>query len=104
VVPFLYLLSYKAKINHARIRFIAIWILVVIFIDLCYNTLPSLKDEVGNPVPFFSLNLLWAITAMIGVGGVCIWSYLKSFPTAKLIPIRDPRIEECLTHHEQHAQ
>jgi hypothetical protein len=25
---------------------------------------------------------------------------LKSFPTTKLIPIRDPRIGECLTYHE----
>jgi len=31
---------------------------------------------------------------------VCVWSYLKSFPTTKLIPIRDPRIVESLTHHE----
>ena len=39
-------------------------------------------------------------TALAGVGGVCIWAYLRSFPTTKLIPIRDPRIVECLTHHE----
>jgi hypothetical protein len=103
VVPFLFLLSYKHKVTHSKIRFIAIWILVVIFIDICYNVLPALKDSHENPVPFFSLNLLWAITAVIGVGGICVWSYLKSFPTQKLIPIRDPRIEECLTHHEQHA-
>jgi hypothetical protein len=104
VVPFLFLLSYKHKVTHSKIRFIAIWILVVILIDLCYNALPALKDDHGNPVPFFSLSLLWTVTAVIGVGGIWVWSYLKSFPTQKLIPIRDPRIVECLTHHEQHAQ
>jgi hypothetical protein len=100
VVPFLYLLSYKHKIVHAKVKPIAIWILAVILIDLCYNILPALKDEHGEPLPFLSLNLLWVVASVVGVGGVCVWSYLKSFPTQKLIPIRDPRIGECLTHHE----
>jgi hypothetical protein len=100
VVPFLYLLSYKHKVTPSKIRPIAYWILGTILVDLCYNVLPALKNEDHNPLPFLSLNLLWVLTSVIGVGGVCIWSYLKSFPTAKLLPIRDPRIGECLTYHE----
>lgn len=103
VVPFLLLLSYRNKVIHSRIKFIATWVLCVIFFDLCYNILPALKDEHGSALPLFGINLLWTISAVVGVGGVCVWSYLKSFPTAKLIPIRDPRIVESLTHHEQHA-
>jgi hypothetical protein len=100
VVPFLYLLSYKHKVTPSKIRPVAIWILAIILVDLCYNILPALKDEQHNPLPFLSLNLLWILTSVVGVGGICIWSYLKSFPTAKLLPIRDPRIGECLTYHE----
>jgi hypothetical protein len=100
VVPFLYLLSYKHKVTPSKIRPIAYWILGTILVDLCYNVLPALKNADHNPLPFLSLNLLWVLTSVIGVGGVCIWSYLKSFPTAKLLPIRDPRIGECLTYHE----
>lgn len=103
VVPFILLLSYRNKVIHWRIKGIACWVLSVIFFDICYNILPALKDEAGNPYPLFGLNLLWTLTALLGVGGVCVWSYLRSFPTTKLIPIRDPRIQECLTHHEQHA-
>jgi hypothetical protein len=40
------------------------------------------------------------LTSVAGVGGICVWAYLRSFPTAKLIPVRDPRILESLTHHE----
>ncbi len=98
--PFLYLLSYRYKIVHARIKFIMIWILGVILIDMCYNILPALKDKHGDSLPFLSMNLLWVVTSVVGIGGVCVWSYLKSFPSAKLIPIRDPRITESLTHHE----
>lgn len=100
LIPFLALLSYRFKVTHHIVRRIALWILTVILFDMCYNILPSIKDAHGHPVPFFSLHLLWVATAVIGVGGICIWSYLRSFPSTKLIPIRDPRISECLTHHE----
>jgi hypothetical protein len=72
----------------------------VIFIDMCWNVLPALQDAHGHPYPFLSLTLLWSATSAVGVGGICIWAYLKSFPTTKLLPIRDPRIAECLTSHE----
>jgi hypothetical protein len=101
VVPFLLLLSYRFKVTHRIIRRIAFWILGTILIDLCYNILPAMKDPVtGDPLPFLSLQLVWVLTSVIGVGGICAWAYFKSFPTTKLIPIRDPRIGECLTHHE----
>jgi hypothetical protein len=94
------LLSYRFKVTKPIIRRIAYWILSVILIDICYNIMPALKDSHGDAVPFLSLNLLWILTSVVGVGGICVWSYLRSFPTAKLIPIRDPRIGESLTHHE----
>jgi hypothetical protein len=99
-IPFFFLLSYRFKVTKPIIRRIAIFMLAVILLDMCYNILPALKDSHGNSLPFFSLNLVWVLTSVVGVGGICVWSYLRSFPTAKLIPIRDPRIVESLTHHE----
>ncbi len=100
VIPFVLLLSYRFKVTQPIIRRIALWILAMIFIDICYNVLPVLKDAHGDPLPFLSWSLLWSVTSAVGVGGICVWAYLRSFPTAKLIPIRDPRITESLTHHE----
>ena len=100
LLPFLLLLSYRYKVTHRTIRRIAYLVLFVIFVDLSYNILPALQDAQGNPQPFFSINLLWAVTSVIGVGGIVISAYLRSFPTTKLIPIRDPRIAECLHHNE----
>ncbi len=99
-VPFFALLSYRFKVTQHIIRRIAFWNLAIILVDICYNILPALKNEHGDPLPFTSLNLVWVITSIVGVGGICVWAYLKSFPTTKLIPIRDPRIGESLTHHE----
>lgn len=99
-VPFLYLLSYKHKVVHSKIKPIMYWILGIILLDMCYNILPALKDEHGDALPFFSLHLIWVLTSVVGIGGICAWAYLRSLPTTKLIPIRDPRIGESLTHHE----
>ena len=98
--PFCYLLSYRYKLDHRRAAFISWWILVMLFVDVCFNTLPAMRDALGHPRPFFSPLMIWHATALVGVGGICIWAYLRSFATTKLIPIRDPRIVECLTHHE----
>jgi hypothetical protein len=101
-VPFLYLLSFRLKSTASGLLRINVWIAVIILVDLCYNILPALKDEHGNPLPFLSLNLVWVAASVVGVGGVCVWAYLRSLAAsgAKLIPIRDPRIQESLTYHE----
>lgn len=102
-VPFLSWLIYRFKSNRKPAAIISGWVALIILVDLCYNVLPALKDEHGNAVPFFSINLLWVLTSVVGVGGICVWSYLNSFAQTKLIPIRDPRIVESLTHHEASA-
>jgi hypothetical protein len=100
LAPFLHLLSYKNKIIHGRMKFISLWLLALMLIDLCYNTLPALKDAHNDPRSFISTNLVWVLSTVAGVGGICVWNFLRHLPTQKLIPIRDPRITECLTHHE----
>jgi hypothetical protein len=100
LTPFLLLLSYRFKVTAHILRRIACWILGTIFIDLCWNILPAVKDAQGHALPFFSWSVLWALTSTIGIGGVCVWSYLREVSSTKLIPIHDPRIGESLTHHD----
>jgi len=59
-----------------------------------------LKDSHGDPLPMTSINLLWVLTSITGIGGICVWSSMQSLPTTQVIPIRDPRIGDSLTHHE----
>ncbi|MFO1450575.1 MAG: hypothetical protein U1F61_20620 [Opitutaceae bacterium] len=103
VVPFLALLSYKRKLSKTEMPWVAIWIALIFLLDLIYNIWPSKKDIHGDALPLLQLHQVWTLTAVIGIGGVCVWAYLKSFSTTKLIPIRDPRIAECLTYHESTA-
>ncbi len=98
--PFLTLIHYRIKLSKVWMPRIGFFIAFIFLMDIIYNVWPAKKDSLGDPLPFLALHQLWTFTAVIGIGGVCIWAYLKSFPTAKLIPIRDPRIGESLTHHE----
>lgn len=98
--PFFALISYPVKLSKVWMPRIAAFIAFVFLIDVIYNVMPSMKKATGDAYPFTSLNLLWIATSVIGIGGVCVWAYLNSFSKTKLIPIRDPRIVESLTHHE----
>ncbi len=102
-LPFLAWLVYRWKSRPKPLLVISGCVATTILIDLCYNILPALKDAHGDPLPFLSLNLLWVLSSFVGVGGICIWAYLRSLSTAKIIPIRDPRIVESLTYHEATA-
>ncbi len=99
--PFLYLLSYRLKSTWTGLLPICISIGLTTLIDLCYNVLPTIKDAHGDPLPFFSLNLLWVTSSLVGTGGIFFWAFLCSYASgaAKLIPIRDPRIKESLSFH-----
>ncbi|MDI1249085.1 MAG: hypothetical protein PSV13_09505 [Lacunisphaera sp.] len=102
-LPFFAWLSYRNKTTLKPALRISLWIAAIILVDLCYNILPALKDAHDDPLPFLSINLLWVLASVVGIGGICVWAYLRSFATTKLIPIRDPRIVESLTHHEATA-
>ena len=98
--PFLTLIHYSVKLSKTWMPRIAGFIAFVVLVDMIYNVMPSLKKATGEAYPLVGANLLWIATAVIGIGGICVWAYLNSFAKTKLIPIRDPRIVECLTHHE----
>ena len=99
--PFLYMLQFPLKTNFQSMTFMAIWLLSMNLLDIFFNILPSLKDSHGEPFQMFSspLNILWYIGGVLGAGGILLWSYWSSYRNTKIIPIRDPRIEECLHHN-----
>lgn len=108
--PFLVLLFYKSKVVVNRLTFIAAWILFFHFVDLYYNIVPrKIPVEVSeyNPLgyvvtPAFGMPLgnFFDLAAIIGMGGICIWAFLKSMKKVEIIPVRDPRIKESLNWHE----
>ena len=100
--PFIYLLWYHNKFG-LRVLFIAIWILAFHGLDMYWNILPgqipSDENILGFVVRPFIPNWVDFLT-WLGVGSICVWSFIISSRKVKPIPIRDPRILESINAHE----
>ncbi|MGJ3243985.1 MAG: hypothetical protein ACFE0O_13665 [Opitutales bacterium] len=104
-MPFLALLWYKNKVKVKNVIAISAWILLFHLLDVYWNILPGKKTDpdpgnaLGYTVREFSIH--WVdVCSLIGVGGICVWAYLRSMKQARPIPVKDPRIQASLNCHE----
>ena len=99
--PFLFLLQFPLKTKYPPMVFMACWLLFMQLFDIIFNILPALKDEHDVPAQLFDnpLNALWLVASVVGGLGILLWAYWSSYYKVKIIPIRDPRIGECLGHN-----
>ena len=91
IIPFFALLSRGLKFNPRGLGFMAVWILVVHWVDLSWLVMPAL-----HPQGFF---IHWThVTSMLGVGGVAIafarWRAGGHFT----IPVKDPYLADSLRY------
>lgn len=100
-VPFAFLLFYSSKVHVGRLLFMAGWVLVFHVLDLYFNILPGeLMTEDGTWILRGFSVTLFDIAGLVGIGGLVIWSFLRSAAKVKPIPVKDPRILESIHHHE----
>ncbi len=103
LIPFLFLLWYKTKVVIWRSVAVSIWILAFTLLDLYWNIIPGklVGPDQGEGYLVRQFNVSpFDIAAIIGVGGICIWSMCRSMQKAEPIPIRDPNIEKSLNYVE----
>ncbi|MCE9613489.1 MAG: hypothetical protein K8T26_04385 [Lentisphaerae bacterium] len=79
-LPFLLLLSRDRKRNLNRLAGVAIFILVMRYIDLYWLIVPAFTDTLR-------LRVL-DVVAMAGIGGIWFAVYLRSLASAPLLPVR----------------
>lgn len=98
--PFLIMLQHPLKTKYPPMVFMAFWILFMQLFDIIFNVLPSLKIG-GETAQLLQqpLGFLWLASSVLGGIGVLLWAYWTSYHQVKIIPIRDPRIGECLNHN-----
>lgn len=102
LTPFLILLWYKTKVVVWRTVAVASWILVFHVVDLYWNVVPGkipADNAYGYTVRPFSIEI-YDLAAIVGVGGLCIWSFCRSMKKAEPIPLRDPSILKSINHAE----
>lgn len=92
VVPFLALLSRRAKRNPSMLAAVAILILIMQYVDLHWLIYPNLNaDEVLLGLPEI---LIWC-----GFAGAFLFSVTRFLSQHAIVPVKDPRIQESLHHH-----
>jgi len=91
LVPFFLLLNRRVTRNPAALARVAVWILLVHWIDLYWVIMPHL-DRAG---PRLSL---WDLAAFLGVGGVAVAFAVFRMRGTVAVPIRDPYLEDSLRY------
>lgn len=91
-VPFLLLLPRWAKRTPNHLAMVSVLVLVMQYVDIHWMVYPNL--DAYNPM--FS----WQeIGSFILLGGFFVWSATNFLSKNKLVPVRDPRIQEAIHHH-----
>ena len=92
VIPFVVLLSKRAKSNYKIVTSISVLILVSHLVELYWIVMPVLNHH------GFHLNWM-TITSFIGLGGIFLGLFFYRFKQNKMVPINDPKLAESLNKH-----
>lgn len=92
-LPFFTLLSKNLKRQPRKLAIVAVWILIVHFVDLYWLIIPTLSPE----GPTFHWTM---ITAWVGVGGIAVAAALWRIRGHYTLPVKDPFIAVSLGYRQ----
>jgi len=94
-LPFVMLLSRDLKRNGRMLAMVAIFVIVMRFVDLYWLIAPGFHGG--------QFHIHWLdIVLPVGLGGVWVWFFTQQLKNRPLIPIRDPNLADAISHHEGH--
>ena len=95
-VPFMILLSRRTKRHAEKLARVAIWMLLMRFLDLFWTVAPAFPDAQA-------LHVHWLdVAAPVAIGGIWVWWYCGELKKMPLLPMGDKRFEEDLAHAGHH--
>jgi hypothetical protein len=91
IVPFFILLSRSLKRSPRGLGFMAVWILVIHYVDVYWVVMPALTH--GAPHPHWT-----DLTALAGIGGAAVAFVAWRLRAQLTVPVGDPYLEESLRY------
>jgi hypothetical protein len=89
VVPFFGLFPMFVKRNRVYMRLMAIWILIMHWVDVYWLVMPTLHHH--------GVHLSWMdLTATVGLGGILLYFLRNRLVSRPLVPVNDPGLEESI--------
>ncbi len=100
VIPFLILLGQALKRQAARIAAVALWLMLMRWIDLYWLIIPNFDDTKGK------LNFSWVnIASTLGIGGLWLVLFFYNLKLHPLVPLHDPMLYTVLEReHEEELE
>ncbi len=92
VVPFIALLPRWAKRTPGHLAAVCVLVLIMQYVDLYWLVYPNYSDEAAH----FSFV---EIGTFMGFLGLFLFSTMRFLSKNKVIPVKDPRLQEALDHH-----
>ncbi len=92
LVPFFLLLSRRLKRNPRALAFVAVWVLVVHYVDVYWVMMPALRGE-GSLMPHLA-----DLTSLVGVGAAGVAFVAWRMRGVPAIPVGDPNLAESLRY------
>ena len=88
IIPFVLLLNRDSKHSDKLLIFTSVLVLVIHFIELLWIVMPTLHH---------GFHISWMdITTLIGLGGIFLGLFFRTFTQHKMIPVNDPKLVDSL--------
>ncbi|MFQ5498920.1 MAG: hypothetical protein ACE5FH_04550 [Candidatus Zixiibacteriota bacterium] len=91
-IPFVVMIFRASKRSIVVMTVMALWMLVMRFIDLYWLVLPGFSHHGAH----FTV---WDITTLAGIGGLFVWYFLRQLAAQPLVPVGDPSLQESMRFH-----
>lgn len=92
-IPFLIMIFRGTKRTLGLLGFMVVWLLIMHWVDLYWLVFPTWEGARDN-ASFHWMDL----SAMLGIGGVYLWSFWSRFSGGPLVPVSDPKLPKSLSH------
>jgi len=92
LVPFLILLRIDGKLTAKVMIPVIIWVLLMHYVDMYFNVMPELHPNGPEPA-------LADLGALLLMGGLLAWIFIRNLFAHPLCPQKDPRMGEAIEHH-----
>ena len=101
--PYLVLLSRDIKRNPKWLTMVALFIILMRFVDVYYTIGPAPRISTHGAELTFMQSISWMdFVAPLAVGGIWLWAFFGELRKRPLIPVNDPFLENAIEHGKGH--
>ncbi len=93
IVPFIVLIFHAAKRNLGIFKAVAFLLLIMHWVDLYWNIMPSLHHD--------GVHISWLdFSTMAGIGGIFLWQTWNNLTRHPVVPLADPYLQQSINFNK----